>query len=233
MMRRLFPVYTSLLFLCLISFTLTPSASATTKGLNQIVTPDIQPEGVLSVSYQQVDPNIANRYQVQLELGLTRRFEVAIFQGFSRPEQVVNAEYGIIQRKDVLLSAGFANYSSLGTSPQPYLEAGYQKGATYLMAGAIRTIAEQMGVGGSVRNQHQTQSILGIAYRVHPRLLLQLDYQSGSGNFSTAGFTYNISPQLQFNPSAYLANTTGHHLYGYAVLTWNIDAFSPHQPPTK
>jgi hypothetical protein len=228
MMRGLSSAYTRLFLLSLIFFTLVPSVSATTKGLNQIVTPDVQPEGLLSVSYQQVDPNIANRYQVQLELGLTKRFEVAIFQGFSRPEQVINAEYGIIQRKDVLLSAGFANYSTLGTAPQPYLEAGYQKGATYLMAGAIHIVAEQMGVGGSVRNQHQMQSILGVAYRVHPRLLLQLDYQSGSGNFATAGFTYNILPQLQFNPSAYFANTTGHHLYGYAVLTWNIDVFSPH-----
>lgn len=208
-------------------------ASATTKGLNQIVTPDVQPEGVLSVSYQQVDPNIANRYQVQLELGITKRFEIALFQGFSRPEQFLNAEYGIIQRKDVLLSAGFANETTLGSGPQPYVEGGYQKGSTYLMAGVIRVITEQAGVGGSVRNQRQTQGILGAAYRVHPRLLLQLDYQSGSGNFATAGFTYNVSPQLQFNPSAYFANAAGHHLYGYAVLTWNIDVFSPRQPSAQ
>ncbi len=204
-------------------------ASATTKGLNQVVTPDVQPEGQLSVSFQQVDPNVANRYQVQLELGITKRFEIALFQGFSRPEQFLNAEYGVIQRKDVLLSVGFANETTQGTAPQPYIEAGYQKGAAYVMAGAIQVISEQTGVGGSVRDQHQTQSILGAAYRVHPRLQLQLDYQSGSGNFATAGFTYNITPQLQLNPSAYFANAAGHHLYGYAVLTWNVDVFSPHQ----
>ena len=198
---------------------------ATTKGLNQIVTPDIQPAGQLSVSFQQEDPNIGNRYQVQLELGLTKRFEAAMFQGFSPDEQIFNAEYGLIQRKDVLLSAGFANWSTMGSAPQPYLEAGYQKGPTYAMVGAIDVTVEEPGVGGSVLNQHQLQSILGVAYRTDPRMLLQVDYQSGSGNFSTAGFTYNITPQLQINPSVYLTNVTPRKEYGYVVLTYSITAW--------
>ncbi len=49
----------------------TPPALATTKGLNQIVTPDVQSVGVLSVSVQQVDPNIADRCEGQSEIGLT------------------------------------------------------------------------------------------------------------------------------------------------------------------
>ncbi len=200
-------------------------ALATTKGLNQIVTPDVQPKGVLSVSFQQVDPNIANRYEAQMELGLTSRLEVALFQGFSPDEQIFNAEYGIIQRKDVLLSAGFANYSTKGSVPQPYLEGGYLKGNTYLMAGVIRVGVEKMGIGGAVTNQHQTQSILGAVYRVTPRTLLQLDSQSGAGNFATAGFTYNITHQLQINPSAYFSNAVPHKTYGYVVLTWNITAW--------
>lgn len=220
-MRR--SLFASLLTLSLLS--LMSAASATTKGLNQIVTPDVQPAGVLSVSFQQVDPNIANRYQAQIELGLTKRFEVAAFQGFSPGEQILNAEYGIIQRKDVLLSTGFANYSTKGSAPQPYLEAGYTKGNTYLMAGAIRAIAEETGGDGSVRNPHQIQTILGAAYHVTPRTLLQLDYQAGSGNFATAGFTYNITPLLQVNPSAYLSNSSPRKTYGYVVLTWNITAW--------
>ncbi|MBV9849063.1 MAG: hypothetical protein JO250_05165 [Armatimonadetes bacterium] len=200
-------------------------AGATTKGLNQIVTPDIQPKGVLSLSFQQQDPNIGNRYQVQLELGITQRFEMALFEGFSPQETFLNAEYGLVQQKHFLLSTGFANYTSMGSSPQPYLEAGYLRGNTTLMAGAAYVIVQSMGVGGSVRDYHQTQAILGAAYRAHPRLLLQLDYQGGSGNFATAGFTYNITPQLQFNPAVYVANATGHAVYGYAVLTWNIQSF--------
>lgn len=200
-------------------------AGATTKGLNQIVTPDIQPKGVLSVSFQQVDPNIANRYQVQLELGVTQKLEFALFQGYSPNEFILNGEYGIVQQKHFLLSTGFANYSSMGSSAQPYLESGFLQGNTYVMAGADYVIVQNMGVGGSIRNNHQTQLVLGYAYRVHPRTLLQLDYQSGSGNFLTAGFTYNITPQLQLNPSAYIANAQGHAVYGYAVLTWNIQSF--------
>jgi hypothetical protein len=200
-------------------------AGATTKGLNQIITPDIQPEGVLSISYQQIDPNIGNKYETQLELGITPRFEIAAFQGFAPPEQILNAEYGIYQSKRYLLSTGFANWSSQGTAPQPYLEAGYLDKKFYGMAGTIRAIVEQPGVGGSVRSNHETQGILGAAYRLAPRVNLQLDYQTGAGNFATAGFTYNLTPQLSFNPAVYCANASGHAAYGYAVLTWNIQAF--------
>jgi hypothetical protein len=209
------------------------TALATTKGLNQIVTPDVQPFGILSVSLQQQDPNIANRYEVQAELGLTNRFEVAVFQGYSPPEQVVNAEYSLFQKNPYLLSVGFFNWTTLGSAPQPYLEGGYYKGNVQAMIGVARVISQQADVAGLVQNEHQFQAILGLGYRVHPRCLLQLDYQSGSANSMTVGLNYNISPQLQFNPSVYVSNDTGHKVWGYAVLTWNIDVFAPHpqSPP--
>jgi hypothetical protein len=202
-------------------------AWATTKGLNQIVTPDIQPAGTLSISYQEEDQAIGNPTQVQLELGITKRFEIAAFEGFSPQETFLAAEYGIIQQKQYLLSTGFLNYTSMGSSPQPFLEGGYIQGSSYFILGATYVIVQGMGTGGTVRNFHQTQAILGYAYRTAPRLLLQADYQTGSGNFSTVGFTYNISPELQINPSLYFANTTGHAVYGYAVMSWNIDVFNP------
>ena len=169
-------------------------AFASTKGLNQIVTPDVQPVGILSLSLQQQDPNIANRYEVQAELGLTKRFEVAIFQGASPPEQVANAEYSLVQKGAYLLSTGFFNWTTQGSAPQPYLEGGYYKGNVQAMLGLARVIAQHQDVAGLTQNQHQFQSILGLGYRVHPRLLLQLDYQAGSANSTTAGFTYNVSP---------------------------------------
>ena len=46
-----------------------PSSSATTKGLSQIVTPDLQPEGDLSLSLQIEDKRIANPYELQAEMG--------------------------------------------------------------------------------------------------------------------------------------------------------------------
>ena len=211
-------------------------AFATTKGLNQIVTPDVQPLGILSLSVQQQDPNIANRYEVQLELGLTRRLEVAVFQGASPPEQVGNAEYAILQnspKNPYLLSVGFFNWTTKGSAPQPYIEGGYYKGNTQLMLGTARVVTQLPDVAGLVQNNHQTQAILGLGYRIHPRVLLQLDYQSGTANSTTAGLTYNISPQLQFNPAVYVSNAQGHKVWGYAVLTWNVDVFAPKpaQPP--
>jgi len=49
----------------------TPSSFATTKGLSQIVTPDLQGEGDLSLSFQIQDKRIANPYQLQAEMVLT------------------------------------------------------------------------------------------------------------------------------------------------------------------
>jgi hypothetical protein len=67
-----------LLFFC--AFAL-ESAYATTKGLSQILTPNVQPVGNLSPSFQWQAKEIANPYQFQAEIGLTRWFEVAVFQG--------------------------------------------------------------------------------------------------------------------------------------------------------
>ena len=67
-----------LIFFC--AFAL-ESAYATTKGLSQILTPDVQPVGNLSPSFQWQAKEIAHPYQFQAEIGLTRWYEVAVFQG--------------------------------------------------------------------------------------------------------------------------------------------------------
>jgi len=188
------------------------SASATTKGLNQIVTPDVQPVGQLSLSYQQQDPFIGNPSQVQYELGFTPRFEVALLAGLDPGAQVLETELGVIQKAPYLLSTGFLNWSTRGSAPQPYLEGGYYFKRHELMAGAIR-------VG------NQTETILGYGYQAFPRLLLQLDYQSGNENSATAGFNYSITPALQLNPAIYISNSSPHAVHGYAVLTWNVQLF--------
>lgn len=212
---------------------------ATTKGLNQIVTPDVQPDGVLSLSLQQQDPNIANRYEAQIELGLTSRLEVAVFQGASPPEQIANAEYSILAKGPYLLSTGFFNWTTRGSAPQPYLEGGFYQGRTELMLGAARVVVQNMdaqsiNAAGQVQNTHQYQAIFGYGYRVNPRVLLQLDYQSGAANSATVGLTYNITPPLQFNPALYVSNAAPHRVWGYAVLTWNVDLFAPkHTQPSS
>ena len=195
--------------LCLVS-----SAFATTKGLNQIVTPDLQPPGDLSISYQQVDPTIGDPSELQFELGLTKWAEVAVFRGLDPNQTFLAAEFGLIDHDPYLLSAGFTNWSSgdLGsTSPQPFLVGGIYRGPSKIIAGWARA-------------GDANELILGYAYQVTPRVLLATDYQSGSGNSLTAGFTYTITPTLNLNPALYLTNDD-HTLHGYAVLSWTIKAF--------
>ena len=72
-----------------------PSAMATTKGLSQIVTPDLQPEGDLSLSLQIQDKRIANPYELQAELGLTKWAEVAVFRGFQPDDWIFGTEIGL------------------------------------------------------------------------------------------------------------------------------------------
>ncbi len=197
---------------CLIAMVACCSAFATTKGLNQIITPDIQPEGQLSISYQQQDPKIGNPSEIQLELGLNRYSEVALFRGLDPNQWVLGCETGV-QRGSNLFAAGFANWttgSGTHANPQPFVEYGYYEGKHKAIAGAIRA-------------SNHTEAILGYAYQWTPRMQLQADWQSGSGNSSTLGFTYNIAPNLSFNPSVYLPNDAPRTMHGYAVLTWTVE----------
>ena len=192
---------------------LTSAASwGTTKGLNQIVTPDVQPLGQLSLSYQMQHSFIGNPIQGQYEIGLSKEFEIAAFSGFRPGVAVLNAELGLVQRKDVLLSVGFLGWSTRGGSPQPFVEGGYNRGLARFMAGAQRI--------GS-----QTSAILGVGYQTTPALLIQSDYLSGNNNFTTFGFTYSVTPSVTFNPALYMANSRDHKVYPYMVLTWTVTAW--------
>jgi hypothetical protein len=190
---------------------MTVSAEATTKGLNQIITPDIQPVGLLSVSFQAESPAIGNQMQLQLELGIAETFEVALFRGLSPGQFIGGVEYGLVQHPSFLLSTGlFA--PGPGSGFQPYLVAGFLRPRSEFIVGAIYA-------------ERDTEALLGWAYTVNSRLQFIADYQGGGGNFSTAGLTYSLSPTLSLNPAIYVSNRTPRHAYGYAVLTWNVTAW--------
>lgn len=186
-----------------------PSARATTKGLNQIVTPDIQPAGVLSISGQLQDSRIANSQELQLELGLTPRAEVSFFQGFDPREEVFGGEFGLVQSGPNLLTAGAVNWSSRGGGAQPVVEYGYYAKDDHFIVGAIRA-------------GHRNEGVFGYSHQLNDKLQLALDYQSGPGNSWSAGFTYNLTSTLQVNPAAYFTNSRPHRILGYIVLTWNL-----------
>ena len=189
--------------------TAAPPARATTKGLNQIVTPDLQPAGVLSVSVQAQDARIANPAELQVELGLTKWAEVAVFQGFRPREEIFGAEVGLWQDGPQLLTAGAVGWSSRGGGAAPVLEYGYYAGRDHVIVGAIRS-------GGRV------EGILGFSHQVTDRLMFSADYQSGPGNAATIGLTVNLTPNLQLNPAVYVANSRPHHAMGYVVCSWSF-----------
>src|SRR5436190_1825296 len=91
-------------------FSNVPSSFATTKGLSQIVTPELEPEGDFSLSFQLQDKRIANPYQLQAELGLTEWAEVAVFLGFQPDEWIFGTEIGLLRKEPYLLSIGFINW---------------------------------------------------------------------------------------------------------------------------
>jgi hypothetical protein len=192
------------------AFCLAAHARATTKGLSQIVTPDLQPEGDLSLSLQIENARIANPYELQAELGLTKWAEIAVFQGFKPNEEILAAEFGILRKEPFLLSVGFSNWSPRnGVDPQPYIEAGYYTEHNKFIAGLIH-------VG------YKNEAILGYAYDFNNQWRAQVDFQSGAENSTTLGFTWNIIPDLQVNPAIYFANYHPDRIMGYVVLTYTF-----------
>ena len=183
---------------------------ATTKGLNQIVTPDLQREGDLSLSFQGQDERIGNPYEIQSELGLTKWAEVAVFKGFKPNELIFGTELGLLQREPYLLSVGFVNWSPHShVDPQPFIEAGYYTEHNKLIVGAIHV-------------DYRNEAILGYAYDFNETWRAQIDFQSGSGNSSTIGFTCNLTRDFQFNPAIYVTNDSPHHVLGYIVFTYTF-----------
>src|SRR5205085_12083759 len=198
-----------------------PSSFATTKGLSQIVTPDLQPAGDLSLSLQIQDERIANPYQLQGELGLTRWAEVAVFRGFQPDEWIFGTEIGLLTKEPFLLSVGFVNWSPhLDVDPQPFIEAGYYTEHHKIIAGATHA-------------GYKNETILGYAYDFNKRWRLQFDWQSGSENSSTIGFTCNVTPDFQFNPALYVNNGPKHDLFGYVVFTYTFHVWSKGWPPGR
>src|SRR5437773_10233723 len=186
------------------------SSFATTKGLSQIVTPDLQPVGDLSLSLQIQDKRIANPYQLQAELGVTRWGEVAVFRGFEPDEWIFGTEIGLLTKEPFLLSVGFVNWSPhLDVDPQPFIEAGYYTEHHKVIVGAIHA-------------GYKNEAILGYAYDFNERWRVQVDFQSGSENSSTIGFTCNVTPDFQFNPAIYFSNDDPARLMGYIVFTYTF-----------
>jgi len=202
--------FTTVIVMMMVLLLTSSSSFATTKGLSQIVTPDLQGEGDLSLSLQIQDKRIANPYELQSELGLTRWAEVAVFRGFQPDDWILGTEIGLLTKEPYLLSVGFINWSPhLGVDPQPYIEAGYWGEHHKVAVGAIHA-------------GYKNEAILGYAYDFNKTWRVQVDWQSGSENSSTIGFTCNVTRDFQFNPALYVSNGPKHDLFGYIVFTYTF-----------
>ena len=188
---------------------LTPAAYATIVGLNQIVTPEIQPTGVLGLSAQIEHPAIGNSQEIQFELGLTPRFEVAWFQGLKPNDGFFSTEFNLVQNGGHLLTAGLINWSTLGGDAQPFLEYGYYTDKDRFVAGTIYA-------------NRETELLLGYKRLLSEKIQIATDFQSGSANSLTLGVIYNFTPNVSINPAIYWTNSHPHHFLGYVVVTWNI-----------
>jgi hypothetical protein len=184
-------------------------AHATIVGLNQIVTPEIQPTGVLAFSAQAQHATIGNSQELQLELGLTPRFEVAWFQGLTPGEGLFSTEFNLLHQGLNLLTIAAINWSTRGGRPQPVIEYGYYLPADNFVAGAINV-------------DHHAELLLGYKHVVSDKLQLSADFKAGAANATTVGFTWALTPSLSVNPALYRINSGPHHLLGYLVVTWNI-----------
>src|SRR5207244_1272777 len=186
------------------------SARATTKGLSQIVTPELQTAGDLSLSFQAQSERIANPYELQAEMGLTNWAEFAVFQGLKPSETLFGTELGLLTKEPYLLSIGFINWSPHShVDPQPFLEAGYYT-------------EHQKSILGAIPAGYKSEALLGYAYDFNKTWRVQVDFQSGSENSTTFGFTWNITNDFQMNPALYINNGPGHDLFGYVVFTYTF-----------
>jgi hypothetical protein len=186
------------------------SSFGTTKGLSQIVTPELQPEGDLAISLQIQDKRIANPYELQAEMGVTKWAEVAVFRGFQPDDWIFATEIGLLTKDPYLLSVGFINWSPhMNVDPQPFIEAGYYS-------------EHHKPIIGLLHAGYKNEAILGYAYDFNQTWRVQVDWISGSENWSTIGFTCNLTRDFQFNPALYVNNGPEHDLMGYIVFSYTF-----------
>lgn len=184
------------------------AASANIKGLSQIVTPDIQPFGWMAMVYQEQDARLGNPYQLQYDLGITPRFELAAFQGLRPGQANISAQYGLVQKKYFLVSTGFTNGGGSGGA-SPFLEAEWIKGKGALIAGVQRI-------------QGAYYPVLGASWQLTPKITLMTDYIGGSSNYTTVGATYNLNNNLSVTSAMYVSNDSSHHMMPFVMATWNV-----------
>jgi hypothetical protein len=194
----------------LIAVTVASSSPATT-GWVEVTTPDLQPEGELALSFQLQDTKIGNPYELEAEMGLTKWAEVAVFRGLDPDEWIFGTEVGLRTEEPWLLSIGFVNWSPhTNIDPQPFIVAGYYCNHHKIIAGATHV-------------DYRHEALLAYAYSFNDSWQVEVDWQSGSGNSSTFGVTWGITPALGATAAIYVTNDSPHEVLGFVTVTYTFD----------
>lgn len=183
-------------------------ASASLLGLNQIVTPDIQPEGELSISVFGVNKAAGNELEMQIDLGLSPSCEISVSRSFVPGQTETAIQVGLASRGPFLLSVGTWS-AHRGIKSQPFILSGWREGKSYTVAGIQKEDSTYSGV-------------FGTGYTLTPVVSLAVGWITGPGNYLTVGCDVNLSPSLSFNPALFIANDAPHQCYGYGALTWTV-----------
>ena len=189
-------------------------AGANFQGLNQVLTPDLQPVGNLSLAFQEQHQAIGSPSGTLLELGVNRYLDLAVTQAFTPSQWSLGVETGF-RRGQHLFAAGLANWTwgpGGSASPQPFVEYGYYG-------------KWHEGVLGALWADGTPETILGYAYNVSPRLQLIADWQSGAENFSTVGDQCNFTPNLYLSTSLWHENAAPHRTFPFSFLCWTVKVF--------
>jgi len=205
------PINLVTIIVVMIAVLLSASSSfGTTQGLNQIATPDVQPQGTLGLSFYMEDRKIGNPYQVQAGMGLTKWLEIDIFQGFKPNDSVIETEIGLLSKEPYLFSIGFLNWSPHShIDPQPFAVAGYYYGRHEFVAGATHA-------------DFRNEALLGYAYDFNETWRLQVDWQSGSGNSSTIGIVWNVTRDFQASSAIFVTNNSPYEVLWYISFTYTF-----------
>jgi hypothetical protein len=152
---------------------------------------------------------------VQLELGLFSWAQIAIFKGFKPNELIFNAEIGLSREEPWLLSIGMSNWSPHShVDPQPFVIGGYYTRHDQFIAGATR-----------VGSRHE--ALLGWIHNFNETWRAQINFQSGSGNAISLGFTCNLTRDLELSPGIFITNDSPHQVLGYVLLTYTFPIWQP------
>ena len=188
------------------------AAFADENGSSQIVTPQVLPAGVATVTFKGTESRFDRPWRLVTEAGVTDKITVGYTHRFAPKGDSLSVEAALFQYKNCQVSAGVLNWSLTHGRAQPFFEEGGSRGKLGWTLG---------GLYGSRR----FEPLVGVSYPLGRRVTLLVDHQGGEENASTVGLNYAVSPTLSVKPAVYVSNCSDHHASAFLSLSWRTRLF--------